>query len=106
MIGIKIHQDAGSLQLVVDGHAGYAGYGHDIVCAGVSVLTSTLANLIRDMGEAGALDFWSIYPEDKPQRIYARAGGDAAVSAVFRTFAGMYEQLAEQYPDYIRLEHV
>ena len=44
---VKAHYDRRKLDLTVQGHAGYAEPGKDIVCAAVSILTSTLAYLVN-----------------------------------------------------------
>ena len=43
---ISVHYDSKNLDLTVQGHAGYAEPGKDIVCSAVSILTSTLAFLL------------------------------------------------------------
>ncbi len=43
---ISVHYDRKNLDLTVQGHAGYAEPGKDIVCSAVSILTSTLAYLL------------------------------------------------------------
>lgn len=45
LIGIKVRNNG----LTVDGHAGYAELGKDIVCAGVTALTQTLIQSIEDL---------------------------------------------------------
>lgn len=44
MIVVEIGENG----ITVDGHAGYAEAGHDIVCAGVSALTQTLAASLEE----------------------------------------------------------
>lgn len=43
MIEIKFAEDNEMIEVVVEGHAGYAKKGEDIVCSAVSVLIHTLA---------------------------------------------------------------
>ena len=43
---ISVDYDRKNLDLTVQGHAGYAESGKDIVCSAVSILTSTLAYLL------------------------------------------------------------
>ena len=43
---ISVDYDRKNLDLTVQGHAGYAEPGKDIVCSAVSILTSTLAYLL------------------------------------------------------------
>lgn len=45
MIRVKHHNDG----VTIEGHAGYAETGHDIVCAGVSALVQTLIQSVEDL---------------------------------------------------------
>lgn len=45
MISVKHHNDG----MTIEGHAGYAEAGHDIVCAGVSVIVQTLIQSVEDL---------------------------------------------------------
>jgi len=95
---IKIRFNAADLQLELEGHAGYALKGTDVICAGVSVLAETLAlNLERLSGaqiqrRAGFL------------RIKLRESApEVAVILLGGTLAGL-RALAEQYPENIAWE--
>ncbi len=52
---IKIKLDEENLSLTVTGHADYAEYGKDIVCAGVSSLVQALAFYAENNGGRAAL---------------------------------------------------
>jgi len=104
MIRVSVRADEESAQVIVSGHAGHAEYGHDIVCAGVSVLTNTLANLARRWAYDGIVDLYLVQPEIEPSHIFVRTGGNSAVNAAIRTFIEAYGQIAEQYPDNVSLE--
>lgn len=47
MVKVKVRNN----QLSVTGHAGYAAYGQDIVCAAISALTFTLLKGLKDLAE-------------------------------------------------------
>lgn len=102
MINIHIGMFGDSARFALKGHAGYAESGKDIVCAGVSVLTSCLANMAREFKERGVTDDCVCIPEDSPTYIVIKSG-DPAVKAAVETIADMYGQLALQYPEYIDL---
>lgn len=87
---IQITKRAG--QLLVEGHAGFDRRGKDVVCAGVSALVCTLAENIRRRGGQAALS---------PGRAELRwqEGTEELVEA----FGLGLRQLAESYPEYIRL---
>ena len=45
MITVKHHNDG----MTIEGHAGYADAGQDIVCAGVSAIVQTLIQSVEDL---------------------------------------------------------
>lgn len=80
--------------LRLDGHANYAPNGTDIVCSAVSILTSSVCNLIPSnrcrMRPGGAVIAFSKYSQT--ERDYLRM---AAVGLA---------QLAKTYPDHVRFD--
>ena len=54
MIVAKIEKKQGEYILTVSGHAGYAPFGSDIVCAAVSVLVCAIGRFFDAHGELGA----------------------------------------------------
>lgn len=104
MIRIAVRQDEQSAQFIVSGHANYAEPGQDIVCAGVSMLNNTLANLVRAWEEDGLVELMQVYPLDEPQHIFLVTRGDRAIGTAVSTIIAQYAQLAEQYPDNVSLD--
>lgn len=104
MIRVRYRLDDYFVQVIVTGHAGYAEPGHDIVCAGVSVLTNTLANLIQTWGENGIVHDWTIMPD--VTNIVATTHGETKINDVLETFIQAYYQLAEQYPAFVMVEMI
>ncbi len=51
MIRIKTESEDGRYRIELEGHAGYAEEGRDIVCAGISTLYYTLLNRMIDVQE-------------------------------------------------------
>lgn len=49
MIKARIEKNGKQWEVLIEGHAGYAKEGQDIVCAAVSILTAVLVQKIRDM---------------------------------------------------------
>jgi len=86
----------------VRGHAGYAEAGRDIVCAAVSVLVYNFINSaerfadtpleVRDRGDELLCRF--------PPALNSRA------KLLFDSMLFGIEQVAEQYPDHVRIRHV
>ena len=51
MIKVRSHKDNDKIsKVVISGHAGYAPYGHDIVCSAVSSIITTSINGILSFG--------------------------------------------------------
>jgi uncharacterized protein YsxB (DUF464 family) len=92
MLNVYLHPNG----LVVDGHAEYAEYGQDIVCASVSVLTQvigysicreTIANIQKSPGKL-TLVINKETPESK---------------VLFKTLKLGLREIASQYPDNIKI---
>lgn len=75
-VTFRSDDDAKSLCLTVQGHAGQADIGHDIVCASASILAYTVAQIVKTMEHRGDLD-------GKP--IVALESGDAVISCKCRS---------------------
>ena len=87
--------------LEIQGHAGYAAHGQDIVCAGISTLFFTLIEVLaRDeslkerprvrMGDGGAEVTVTPDPEHREK-----------IDTVFETVVTGLRLLAEKYPDHV-----
>ena len=86
-------------RLAVDGHAGYAEQGKDIVCAAASTLFYTLARELDyrhiefTMTEGAATGAEIVaYPPD---------GFTLDTDVVFETICTGYRMLAEEYPEHV-----
>lgn len=94
-------------QLLVTGHAGYAEAGKDIVCAAVSVLTVTLAEKLREIEQLhGLRDPPIIRMEDGQAEILCNPTevAEPMVSLLFDTVRTGLSLVAEEYPEWMRLE--
>lgn len=100
MTQIKI--DVDGTRLEIQGHAGYAAIGQDIVCAAVSILTYTLAQNLRMLLDA---DEYSARIEDGCAQIYAypRAEHAELCKDIYMVIANGYCLLAEEYGQYVTL---
>lgn len=86
--------------LKVDGHAGYAEKGGDIVCAAVSALACTLSARVMDTtGEA----CYDIYADKEHGRMLISASGKEAMEA-FKTILTGLKEVAFAYPEYVSVE--
>lgn len=104
MIRVALRQDERSAQFIISGHANYDEKGKDIVCAGISTLTNTLANMVRMWADAKLVPLWMIWPDDSPHHIYVETGDDPAINAALDSIMTEYCQFAGQYPDYVQVQ--
>jgi uncharacterized protein YsxB (DUF464 family) len=96
MIKVTFTESGQKLSLRVEGHAGYAEAGQDIVCASASILAYTLASFVKDV-ENSTVDLTS-----GDTTIECEASDKAVVNAYQYTKRG-YELLAHNYSQYVRL---
>lgn len=86
--------------LTVMGHANYAEYGKDIVCAGVSALVQALVSWIEE--NSWKVECISIDPKDGEVIISCEGGEE--IAAVFNMTTLGLEQIANSYPDYVQID--
>jgi uncharacterized protein YsxB (DUF464 family) len=94
VIEIHVTQDG----LTVEGHARYAEWGKDIVCAGVTALVQTLIKSIEDLTED------EIEYEISPGRADIRYGNlsEKSKTLVDSFFIGMC-LIADEFPENVRI---
>lgn len=107
MLKVIFEDKDNKLTLKLDGHAGQASIGHDIVCASCSILAYTVAQLVKVAEAQGDL---LNAPEIKLEN------GDAIIScepidearsglyAAYMFVATGYNLLAHNYPQYVDLK--
>ena len=95
------------LRLDVEGHAGYAEEGKDIVCAGVSILTYALARALEEAEQRGRCEYKAKIEGDRAL-IWANAtmGSLNEIKAYFRFAVNGLKMLAEQYPGNVTVKEV
>lgn len=84
---MKIHIDEDNQILIVTGHADYAEYGKDIVCAGVSALVQTLALYAIEHGGTAEM-----------RSGYAKIDAGNGTKDVFLAICAGLRELAKAYP--------
>lgn len=94
MIDVTVHEG----KIEVSGHAGYAPRGQDIVCAGVTVLTQTLAASLDGLTEDNP--DYTIAPG--VFKIETKDLSDKARFLIDSFFIGICG-IAEAYPEYVRI---
>ena len=107
MLKVTFEQRDNSLTLKIEGHAGQADIGHDIVCASASILAYTVAQFVKEAEGSGYLK--------SPAEIKLDSG-DAVVSCepteemlidmqnIYLFAEKGYELLAHNYPQYVELK--
>lgn len=83
----------------VKGHAGFAEYGKDIVCAAVSALTVTCVNALESV--AGVKASVSVQDGDMAVSLPPDAGHDAQV--ILAAMVQGLRDTADQYPNHLQL---
>ena len=109
MITAKFKCDLSSniLSLTIEGHAGQAEHGKDIVCASASILTLSVAQMMMEMHENGNLKKDPIITlEDGKSEIMAVCKDCFSYYNAKRIFDVAYTGFAilgARYPEYVRL---
>ena len=90
-------------RLTVNGHAGAAEPGHDLVCAAASMLAYTLAANVANMADAGQVREPIIRNNEGDTEISCnpRHNLKASVTLVFDSVCVGFELLAHDYPEYV-----
>ncbi|MBE5781704.1 MAG: ribosomal-processing cysteine protease Prp [Clostridiales bacterium] len=82
------------------GHAGYAPAGSDIICAAVSILTTTCVNALESVAGKEA----EAEVKDGYMRVLlSETETTEKTQIIFATIAQGLSDLAEEYPKYLRL---
>ena len=100
MIKAKYTVEGNTYTLVVLGHANYAEYGKDIVCAGASSLVQALIGYLEN-NDCRA-EFISV--DDKDGEVIISCDGGEEIAAVFNMASIGLEQIAFSYPDHVQID--
>lgn len=94
MIEVRIRPE----RIEISGHAGYAEYGKDIVCAGVTALTQTLIQSIDDLTDD------KIEYRISPGKVEVeyRNLSEKSKTLVDSFFVGIC-LIAEEFPEYVKV---
>lgn len=99
MTTITYHRDRKGFDITMQGHAGYAARGADIVCASLSALAQAL--YIRVAETTSETDYDIDIDEDQCL-IHVSAKGAIARGAFDTVLCGL-EQVAEAFPEYVAI---
>lgn len=102
MIIARYDRDGEMHTLSVNGHAGYAEKGQDIVCAGVSAIVYALIGWLENNSE----DTESVSIDEVNGEVVISCEGDEKVEAVFYMAAIGIESIMNTYPDHVAIDIV
>lgn len=102
MIRAHFIEDRDGLELIIDGHAGYAEHGRDIVCAAVSGIAYALLAFLEEYsdevtGIAG--------PVVESGCFYVSCKGTERIQAAFHMAALGLRKIGGQYPDHVIVQY-
>jgi uncharacterized protein YsxB (DUF464 family) len=104
MVTISMTKTDNTLGLTVEGHAGQAEKGQDIICASVSMLTYTVAQYVKWMYERHQLKRMPLIElEEGNSRVVIKPKSEfiaEGLHAFFVVSVG-FDLLARNYPEYV-----
>lgn len=107
-VNFKKSDNKRHLSLKVKGHAGQADIGQDIVCASASILTYTVAQIVKDMYAQGLLECEPVIKLDNGNAtIICRCKTAEAYYEAFKAFDVAqvgYTLLAHNYPQFVEMK--
>lgn len=102
---IRVSIDPAALEFRMDGHAGYAPEGQDIVCAGASMLAAALFEYVMCMTDENERDSCEM---ESGHAALDVCTNDAELMRMcrhaFETIQKGFELLANRYPDYVIID--
>lgn len=105
MIKAKLHRTHECFIMRIEGHAGYAASGSDIVCAAASMLCGALEQvLVQEKVDERCSYFSDIECGRFCAAFQAREGHEERVLAIYDTIAAGFMLLAHNYPDCVQFE--
>lgn len=88
-------------EIKVEGHAGYAEEGKDIVCSAVSTLVQTLASSLRGMGSCLASYGETMHNGKAWIKCTPRECSRESVDTIYKTIITGLKGVAKAYPDHV-----
>lgn len=102
MIRVYYARGEGEHELTINGHAGYAEYGKDIVCAGVSAITYALLAWMEHNQEE-ITQFDELMVEDG--QVYITCAGSDKLTTAFQVALMGLIEIARAHPEYVDIEY-
>lgn len=102
MIRAYFTEDKGELELTIDGHAGYAEHGKDIVCAACSGITYALLAYLEEHSDE-VTDVAG--PVVESGCFFISCKGTERVATAFHMAVLGLRKIGSQYPDYVTIQY-
>ena len=103
MIRVTIRSRKGGITgFDCQGHAGFSDYGKDIVCAAVSVLTTTCANALESVAGVKPV----VKAKEGNMFLALPHGGSHDAQVILQTLRQGLRDIAEEYPRYLLLNEL
>ena len=106
MVKVTFTEEGEILSLRLEGHAGYAEIGKDIVCSSASILAYTVAKIVSDALAKGWLKTSPVIEIDSGCMQVVCEPIEERLSEIRHTYIVAregYALLAQNYPQYVRL---
>lgn len=102
---IKVIYNRNQPSVSIEGHAGSAEAGHDLVCASVSILAYTLSSILEGVDERQFNDL-NVDLKDGEAMISCDPIEDyrLSIKLIFDTICAGFDLLAQVYPDNVNFE--
>jgi len=95
MIKVRILEN----EIIISGHAGFADYGKDIVCASVSSMVVACANDMLTVNEKAVT-----YTDDGSEVVIKIIQEDELISKLLNNLKELLKSLAKDYPENIKID--
>lgn len=102
MIRVYYAEGGGSYELTIEGHAGYAEHGKDIVCAACSGITYALLAFLEHFSDE-VVDVRGLIVESGRFHINCR-GADNIATAFHMALLGL-RKISSRYPAYVTIQY-
>ena len=107
MITATFTESGRNLSIRLEGHAGYAEHGKDIVCASATILAYTLAQTIKDAEHFGYLASAPVIKLDSGDTLLSCEAADEENRVLMRCMFAFavkgFALLEHNYPKYVKL---
>lgn len=100
----RITYDPQQMMIKAEGHAGYAEYGKDIVCAGVSALMQSLRPALLERGIRNTMYMISTGESRMEVKAEPECEQRHQCLVVFETVLAGLKEIARAYPDYVLIK--